>query len=59
MLHCNSADHQFHIVPDVYDNQNLPDTKSDSKKIMILLYTLLASLYDIPAWFKEKYLAKK
>ncbi|RPJ49809.1 MAG: hypothetical protein EHJ95_08220, partial [Methanobacteriota archaeon] len=25
MLHCNSADHQFHAVPDIYDNQNLPD----------------------------------
>jgi len=59
MLHCNSADHQFHIVPDIYDNQNLPDTKSDSNKIMILLYTLLASLYDVPVWFKEKYLVKK
>ena len=59
MLHCNSSDHQFHIVPDIYDNQNLPDTKSDSNKIMILLYTLLASLYDVPAWFKEKYLVKK
>lgn len=59
MLYCNSADHQFHIVPDVYDNQNLPDTKSDGNKIMILLFTLLASLYDVPAWFKEKYLLKK
>lgn len=59
MLHCSSADHQFHIVPDIYDNQNLPDAKSDSNKIMILLYTLLASLYDIPAWFDEKYLVKK
>lgn len=58
MLHCNSADHQFHIVPDFYNNQNLPDTKSDSNKIMILLYTLLARLYDVPTWFKEKYLEK-
>lgn len=56
MLHCNSADHQFHTLPDIYDNQNLPDVKSDSHKIMILLYTLLAELYDVPDWFKGKYL---
>lgn len=59
MLHCNNADHQFHAVPDIYDNQNLPDVKSDSYKIMILLYTLLAGLYDIPAWFADKYLVQK
>lgn len=59
MLHCNSADHQFHIVPDIYDNQNLPDTKSDYNKIMILLFRLLASLYDVPTWFKDKYLGEK
>jgi len=59
MLRCNSADHQFHTVPDIYDNQNLPDVKSDGNKIIILLYTLLASLYDVPAWFADKYLAKK
>ena len=59
MLHCNSADHQFHIVPDIYDNQNLPDVKSDSNKVMLLLYTLLAELYDIPAWFTEKYSLNK
>lgn len=59
MLHCNSADHQFHAVPDIYDNQNLPDVKSDSYKIMILLYTLLAGIYDIPIWFADKYFVKK
>lgn len=59
MLHCNSADHQFHAVPDIYDNQNLPDVKSDSNKMMILLYMLLAGLYDIPAWFVDKYFVKK
>ena len=59
MLHCNSADHQFHAVPDIYDNQNLPDVKSDGNTIIILLYTLLASLYDVPAWFADKYLAQK
>ena len=59
MLHCNSADHQFHTVPDIYDNQNLPDVKSDSYKIMIPLYKLLAGLYDIPTWFADKYFVKK
>ena len=59
MLHCNSADHQFHAVPDIYDNQNLPDVKSDSYKIMMLLYTFLAGLYDIPTWFADKYFVKK
>ena len=59
MLHCSNADHQFHVVPDIYDQQNLPDVKSDSNKVMILLYALLAGLYDIPAWFADKYLIKK
>jgi hypothetical protein len=59
MLHCNSADHQFHTVPDIHDSQNLPDVKSDGNKIMILLYTLLAGLYDVPAWFADKYFVKK
>jgi hypothetical protein len=59
MLHCKNADHQFHAVPDIYDNQNLPDVKSDSYKIMILLFTLLNGLYDIPIWFSDKYLEKK
>jgi hypothetical protein len=59
MLHCNSADHQFHTVPDIYDNQNLPDVKSDSNKFMIMLLKLLAGIYDIPAWFADKYFDKK
>jgi hypothetical protein len=59
MLHCNSADHLFHAVPDIYDNQNLPDVMSDSYKIMILLYTLFGRLYDIPVWFADKYFVKK
>lgn len=59
MLHCNSADHQFHTVPDIYDNQNLPDVKSDSNKIMIILLTFLAEIYDIPIWFADKYFDKK
>ena len=59
MLYCNSVDHQFHAVPDTYNNQNLSDVKSGSKKIMILLYTLLAGLYDIPPWFSDKYFDKK
>lgn len=59
MLHCNSANHQFHTVPDIYDNQNLPDVKSDSNKIMILLYMFLAGLYDVPAWFTDKYFPQK
>lgn len=59
MLHCNSADHQFHAVPDIYDNQNLPDVKSDSNKIMMKLLNLLAGIYSIPAWFAEKYFDNK
>jgi hypothetical protein len=59
MLHCNSADHQFHAIPDIYNDQNLSDVKSDSNKIMILLYELLADQYEIPAWFIDKYLFQK
>jgi hypothetical protein len=56
MLLCNNADHQFHVVPDIYNNQNLSDVKSGGKEIMILLYRLLASLYDISSWFADKYI---
>jgi hypothetical protein len=59
MLHCNSADHQYHTVPDIYDNQNLPDVKSDAYKIMILMCKLVTSLYDVPTWFSEKYLIEQ
>jgi hypothetical protein len=58
MLYCNSVDHQFHAVPDIYNGQNLSDVKSDSNKIMTLLYTLLAGHYDIPTWFADKYFDK-
>lgn len=58
MLYCNSVNHQFHAIPDIYNNQNLSDVKSDGKKIMILLYTLLAGLYNIPPWFEKKYLVE-
>ena len=43
MLLCNSPDHQFHTVPDIYNNQNLPDVKTDGYNIMILLYTFFCS----------------
>ena len=59
MLYCNSADHQFHTMPDVFDNQNLPDVKSDSIRIIKLLYALLAELYEIPTWFADKHGLKK
>ena len=59
MLHCNSADHLFHTVPDIQNNQILPDVNSDSYKIVILLFTLFANLYDIPHWFIDKYLENK
>lgn len=58
MLHCNSADHQYHSVPDINNNQNLSDVKSDGYKILIWVFMFLAGLYDIPAWFAKKYLEK-
>lgn len=59
MLLCNSVDHQFHAVPDIYNNQNLSDVKTDSKKIITSLYILLAGIYDIPTWFADKYFEKR
>jgi hypothetical protein len=59
MVYCNSVEHQFHVLPDIYDNQNLPDVKSDGEKITMLLFTLLANLYEIPVWFADKYSVKK
>lgn len=59
MLHCTNANHQFHTIPDIYANQNLPDVKSDSNKVMMLLLKLFAGIYDIPTWFADKYFDKK
>lgn len=58
MLQCNNCDHQFHSVPDIFNYQNLPDVMSDGNKIILMLYTLLANIYDIPSWFSDKYLIK-
>lgn len=55
MLHCNNPDHLYHSIPDIYSNQQLPDVKSDSIKIMKKLFILLAETFDIPDWFLEKY----
>lgn len=59
MLHCSNADHKYHSVPDIYSNQNLPDVKSDSIKIMKKVFSVLAENYDIPKWFTDKYKADK
>jgi hypothetical protein len=59
MLHCNSVDHQYHTVPDLYANQNLPDVKSHSIKVTKMFFALLAELYTIPTWFMDKYGLKK
>jgi hypothetical protein len=59
MLHCDNPDHQYHIIPDLYANQKLPDVKSDSIKVMKMLYALLDELFDIPLWFKDKYILMK
>lgn len=59
MLHCNNADHRYHSVPDLYSDQNLPDVKSDSVKIMKKLFSVLAEIYDVPKWFTDKYKVNK
>lgn len=59
MLPCDSPSHQYHTVPDIYDNQKLADVKSDSFEIMKKLFVLLAELYEMPTWFGEKYNLKK
>jgi hypothetical protein len=48
MLHCNNPAHQYHSVPDIYMNQNLPDIKRDCLKIMKRFFALLKENYDIP-----------
>ncbi|MFV2016506.1 MAG: DUF5677 domain-containing protein, partial [Candidatus Heimdallarchaeota archaeon] len=59
MLHCNSAAHQYHAVPDIQDNQNLPDVKSDGYKIMLMIFAFMAEVFIIPVWFVEKYFVNK
>lgn len=55
MLPCDNASHRYHSVPDISAGQILPDAKSDSFKVMIRLFSLMAEIYEVPAWFLEKY----
>lgn len=48
MLKCNNASHQYHIVPDIFAVQNLPDVKADCFNIMMRLLDLLKQNYAIP-----------
>jgi len=48
MLKCNNASHQYHIVPDIFAVQNLPDVKADCFRIMMCLLDLLKQNYTIP-----------
>ncbi|MUL36586.1 DUF5677 domain-containing protein [Gloeocapsopsis dulcis] len=48
MLKCNNASHQYHIVPDIFGVQNLPDVKADCRSIMMRLLDLLKQNYEIP-----------
>lgn len=56
---CDKQDHLFHSMPDFFNNQSLPDVKSDSYRIIIFLLNLLRDQYDIPEWFCEIYLDTK
>jgi hypothetical protein len=48
MLKCNNASHQYHIVPDIFAVQNLPDVKADCFNIMMRLLDFLKQNYAIP-----------
>lgn len=56
---CDKQDHLFHSMPDFFNNQSLPDIKSDSYRMIIFLLTFLRNQYEIPDWFCEKYLDTK
>lgn len=56
MLHCDNATHSYHSIPDVFNDQNLPDVKADAYKVLLSLYSILAKHYDVPEWFKKQYL---
>jgi Family of unknown function (DUF5677) len=48
MLKCDNASHQYHIVPDIFAVQNLPDVKADCYTTMAKLIDLLKQNYTIP-----------
>ena len=48
MLPCNKATHMYHSIPDINLNQQLPDVKSDSSKIIKKLFLLLRNNYEFP-----------
>lgn len=55
MLYCDNAAHQYHAVPDIRADQELPDTVADSFKTMDKLLSLLIKTYDIPEEFQNGY----
>ena len=55
MLQCDTANHKYHILPDIEGQQNLPDVKSDSQKVMLMIFTLLSELYELSDWFLDRY----
>jgi hypothetical protein len=48
MLKCDNASHQYHVVPDIFGVQNLPDVKADCRSLMMRLLDLLRQNYEIP-----------
>ncbi len=48
MLHCDNSAHQYHIIPDIHSDQQLPDAKADSFRTMKKLLSLLTGIYDVP-----------
>ncbi|CAK8719947.1 hypothetical protein GCAAIG_09465 [Candidatus Electronema halotolerans] len=55
MVHCDNAAHQYHAIPDINSNQELPDVKADSFKTMQKLLSLLTGIYNVPKELKNGY----
>ena len=48
MYQCQKASHQYHLVPDINFELNLPDVKEDMINILEKLMVIICDIYKVP-----------
>lgn len=55
MIFCDNPLHKYHSIPDIENYQKLPSVIYDTEKVFRKHIELLASQYEFPDWYKQKY----
>ena len=48
MYQCQKASHQYHLVPDINLELNLPDVKEDMINVLEKLMLIICDIYQVP-----------